>query len=352
MTEEEYDPNRYAYLYAPHLCPECQEPVFDGCDCVDVDWTADSERRKKEYEDRLKQKRDGERRQEDEQQKEMNDGGMQQEKQQQQGKGEERQSLEELIRTVKFRMQQEEKQEQMNGEDEARRESETYRKKRGSEQEIKWEIGKGKGTERGKATASGEERRVGGTTRQEGKGRGEVGIRKFWEDWWRVREAEWMNEEWREWSGDDLDVGENGVGLRREQWEEVRNSKMRSESIYKVEKVGEEMENEIKQACKRMSERWESPTEESDRSGFESLQKKVERLGRRVEELEGERKKGRDSRRVTESSSGSEGGGGKWRWDGEDWWFKVNLVRRKATASGEDDWGDHRRDKETERRAV
>ena len=41
-AEEEYDPNRCAYLYAPNLCPECQEPLFDGCDCVDVDWTADS----------------------------------------------------------------------------------------------------------------------------------------------------------------------------------------------------------------------------------------------------------------------------------------------------------------------
>ena len=43
-----------------------------------------------------------------------------------------------------------------------------------------------------------------------------------------------------------------------------------------------------------------------------------------VEELEGERKKGRDSRRVTESSSESEEGGGKWRWDGENWCFIVN----------------------------
>ena len=150
-TEEEYDPNRYAYLYAPNLCPECQEPLFDGCDCVDVDWTADSERREKEYKDRLKQRRDGERRREGEQQKEMNDGGMQQEKQQQQGKGEGMQSLEELIRIVQFRMQQEEKQEQMNGEDEATWESETYRKKRESEQEIKLgnrerkRNGKGKG---------------------------------------------------------------------------------------------------------------------------------------------------------------------------------------------------------------
>ena len=47
-------------------------------------------------------------------------------------------------------------------------------------------------------------------------------------------------------------------------------------------------------------------------------------MERRVEELESERKKGRDTRQVTESSSESEEGGGKWRWDGENWWFKVN----------------------------
>ena len=52
-------------------------------------------------------------------------------------------------------------------------------------------------------------------------------------------------------SSDDLDMEENGVGLRQEQWEEVRNSKMRSESICKAEKVGEEMGNEIKKACKK-----------------------------------------------------------------------------------------------------
>ena len=91
-----------------------------------------------------------------------------------------------------------------------------------------------------------EERGVGGTIRQEGKGRGETEIRKVWEDWWRVREAEWMNEEWGEYSGDDSDMGENGMGLRQEQWEEIRNNKMRSESICKAEKMGEEMGNEIK----------------------------------------------------------------------------------------------------------
>ena len=157
-----------------------------------------------------------------------------------------------------------------------------------------------------------------------------------------------MNEEWGELSGDDLDM-EKGVGLRREQWEEVRSGKMRNESICKAEKIGEEMGNEIKKTCRRMSwrnEGWRSPAEECDWSGFESLQKRVERLGRRVEELEGERRKAKHSRRMTESSSGSEEGGGKWRWDGENWWFKIShrgpinsrLMRQISR--------DHRRDEE------
>ena len=210
-------------------------------------------------------------------------GEPQQENRQEVGKGGVKQSLEESIRIVKFRMQQEERQERTNGEREARRESETHREKRESEQEIKWEIGKGKGMRRRKATR-GEERRVGGTVRQEGKGRGEAVIQRAWEDWWRVREAGWMNEEWGELSGDDLDMGENGMELRREQWEEIRNSKMRSEAICKAEKLGEEMESEIKGTWKgtdRSKERWGSSAEENDRSGFESLQEKVGRLASR-----------------------------------------------------------------------
>ena len=249
------------------------------------------------------------------------------EERQQQGKGEGKQSLEELIRTVKLRMQQEKEQEQMNGEDEARRESEAHRRKKKMEQEITWETGKGKGMERERGTMRKDEGGIGEMTRQEGKGRGGTGIQKVWEDWWQDREAKWMNEEWGELSGDDLDMGEKGLRLRREQWEEVRSGKMRNQSIYKAEKVGEEMGNEIKKACRRMSwrnERWRSPAEENDWTGFESLRRRVERLGRRVEELEGERRKAKYNRQMTESSSGSEEGGGKWRWDGENWWFKVN----------------------------
>ena len=88
---------------------------------------------------------------------------------------------------------------------------------------------------------------------------------------------------------------------------------MRSESICKAEEMGKEMENEVKMACKRVD--WVSTMEESDWSGFESLQKKVGRLARGAEELESEWKKGTGGRQMKESLSESEEGGGKWRWD-------------------------------------
>ena len=142
--------------------------------------------------------------------------------------------------------------------------------------------------------------------------------------------------------------------LRREQWEEIRNNKRRSEAICKAEKLGEEMGSDIKGTWKethRRKERWGSPAEENDRNGLESLQEKVGRLARRVEELESDKKKGRDSRQMTGSSSENEGGGGKW--DGENWWFRVNhrgpinsKLRRKisrtikATIDETKRWGD------------
>ena len=58
-----------------------------------------------------------------------------------------------------------------------------------------------------------EEGGVGEMTRQEGKGRGGTGIQKVWEDWWQDREAEWMNEEWGELSGDDFGHGGEGIGI-------------------------------------------------------------------------------------------------------------------------------------------
>ena len=247
----------------------------------------DSERRRNMWEDRWKQGGDGTGQQQQQVKRQVTDdedgderqqGGQQQLEdrrktadddghetrqggQQQQGSRQqvdrrgEKQSLEELIQIVKFRMRQEEKQEQTNGEEEARRESEIYREKRESEPEIRWEIGKRRGTRRGEMTARGEERKVGGTIRQEGKGRGNR--QKVWEDWWRVREEGWMNEEWEELSGEVVDVGENGNGI------EARIMGRDSE-ICKAEKLGEEMGIEIKGTWKgkeRRRERWRSPAE-------------------------------------------------------------------------------------------
>ena len=128
---------------------------------VDVNLTPDSERRRKMWEYRWKQGGDGTGQQqpEDGQRVADDDDGdeRQQGGQQQQGNWRQvdkrggKQSLEELVRIVKFRMRQEERQEQMSGGEEAIRESELHREKR-------WEIGKGKGTRRGEVT--GGERKV------------------------------------------------------------------------------------------------------------------------------------------------------------------------------------------------
>ena len=48
------------------------------------------------------------------------------------------------------------------------------------------------------------------------------------------------------------------------------------------------------------------------------------RLAKRVEELENDRKKGRDSKATTGSSSENEEGSAKWKWNGENWWFRVD----------------------------
>ena len=180
-----------------HLIPV----LFDGGECVDVDLTTDSERRRKEYEDGLRQRGDGGNRQEGERQKETDDGGTQQEEQQQQSTwrqghvtqkrqdqeekdtSEGRVGSEELIKTVELRMRQEEMQERVSGEEEARRES-----------EGRWEIGKGKGSKRERVTGPEKERRTGRAPRQEGKGRRSARP-GGWEEWWRAKEEGWMSEQ-------------------------------------------------------------------------------------------------------------------------------------------------------------
>ena len=68
-------------------------------------------------------------------------------------------------------------------------------------------------------------------------------------------------------------------------------------------------------------DRWGS-SEESDRSGFATRESWT--FGEKSQELENDRKEGRDSRAMTGSSSANEEGSGKWKWDGENWWFRVD----------------------------
>ena len=146
--------------------------------------------------------------------------------------------------------------------------------------------------------------------------------------------------------------------LRQEQWEfrTTRGGLRRSARRRNlVKRWGVKLKGRGKEWT-GWKERWGSPTEEIDRSGFESLQEKVGRLSRRVEELESDRKKGRDCRQMTGSSSENEGGGGRWKWDGENWWFRVDHrgpINSKLEAEDfQDDIGDYRRDEDMGRRVV
>ena len=178
--EEVWDPSRYAGVWAPNLCPACQEPLFAVCECV-------GQRRGREMSEVEMQGRGG-RQDELPQEESRQQEGWQQGRQcnqERQDTGREQASLEEFIKNMKRQMLEEERQKQVSGEEEARRESERGWERRqawkGEETEgqglrdedregTRWEIGKGKGTRRGKL---GLERRrmAGGLARHEGKGR-------------------------------------------------------------------------------------------------------------------------------------------------------------------------------------
>ena len=57
-------------------------------------------------------------------------------------------------------------------------------------------------------------------------------------NWWAVKE----------WSGGNLYAGNSGQRLRDEQWEEVRNRKLRNTSVRMAERLGEEMASELRLA--------------------------------------------------------------------------------------------------------
>ena len=126
----------------------------------------------------------------------------------------------------------------------------------------------------------------------------------------------------KEWSGDDLNAGDLGQRLRYEQWEEVRDRKLRNASVRMAERLGEEMASELRLAeclgekarselnegmrgkeCQRIErgkrvkgrwerfEEWDNLVGEHYNGGFEVLEGQIRRLMVRMDEFENERKR-------------------------------------------------------------
>ena len=183
--------------------------------------------------------------------------------------------------------------------------------------QVKGEIGKGKGERKGKRLGEELKGTGGRFPGREGKGKGGFEEQRWWDDWWAMKE----------WSGDNLVVGDSGQRLRDEQWEEVRSRKLRNASVRMAERLGEEMASELRLAeclgeearselnegmwrkeCRRLErgrrvkgrwegyEEWENWVEEDHRGGFEVLEGQIRRLMERMEEFENERKREDDWR--------------------------------------------------------
>ena len=60
-----------------------------------------------------------------------------------------------------------------------------------------------------------------------------------------MKEKTWVDSEWEELSGDDLDGGILGQSLRQEQWEEVKNLVGRSEAVRMAECLEEKLGSEL-----------------------------------------------------------------------------------------------------------
>ena len=141
----------------------------------------------------------------------------------------ERVNLEDFFRRFK---QAQGEQQQQGGGDESREKDGCCEQR----QEIDWDererlrggIGQGKGMRKG-----------------QGKGKGEIDEQKDWEERWRVKNENWMNERWEKMSEDGLGMGQTGERLRQEQWEAVRAMKLGSEMLRMGECLGEEMASEL-----------------------------------------------------------------------------------------------------------
>ena len=199
----------------------------------------------------------------------------------------ERVNLEDFFRRFK---QAQGKQQQHGGRDESREKDggceqrqETDRDER---ERLRGGIGQGKGMRKG-----------------QGKGKGEIDEQKDWEERWRVKKENWMNEQWGRMSEDDLGMGQTGERLRQEQWEAVRAMKLRNEMLRMAECLGEELASELgRQSWRgardvRRGERGgESP---AGQSGDDSVEEKIRRLTERIDELEGKDKKKEEGRVVS-----------------------------------------------------
>ena len=170
---------------------------------------------------------------------------------------------------------------------------------------LKGGIGQGKGMRKG-----------------QGKGKGEID------------EQNW-EESWRGMSADDLGMGQMGERLRQEQWKTVRTLKLRNDMLRMAECLGEEMASELGRGSWRdvRNLRKERRGERDGRSsagqsGDDSVDEKIRRLTERIDELEGkDKRRGRD-RVIKGYSSESDDNGDKWKWDGRNWWYKVEAEAR------------------------
>ena len=182
-----------------------------------------------------------------------------------------------------------------------------------------------------------------GMSRGQGKGRGEID-EQSWEESWRIKKENWMNEQGGWMKRDDLGVGQMKEKWRQEQWETVRALKLRNDMLRMAECLGEEMASELARGSwrnvrnlkkDRRGERGGKSLVEQ--SGDDSVDEKIRRLTERIDELEGKDKRRGKDRVIKGYSSESDESGDKWSWDGRNWWYKVeskspvnSRLRRKV----------------------
>ena len=177
----------------------------------------------------------------------------------------------------------------------------------------------------------------------QGKGRGEID-EQSWEESWRIKKENWMNEQGGWMKKDDLGMGQMREKWRQEQWETVRALKLRNDMLRMAECLGEEMASELARGSwrnvrnlkkDRRGERGGKSLVEQ--SGDDSVDEKIRRLTERIDELEGKDKRRGKDRVIKGYSSESDESGDKWNWDGRNWWYKVeskspvnSRLRRKV----------------------